>query len=209
MKKNIILIALLLCNSLWSQIKLYDRSIDSIITNTISPNIKFNIDRKKSYVKFEDIDENSNIKSKDIEISLSDEDRINDFIKNNNDYVYRVFFDYKFSFDGVVFYECIFRDNVNNHEDGFIKSIVNDINTICLKFIKKKYILPQQAIDIAMKKGFDTITYQSFDYRYRIVRNHRIKTIDKIVWVLKGESSKKYKTIVINPKNGKILAVYL
>jgi len=207
MKKNIILIALILCNSLWSQIKLYDSSIDSIITNTISHNIKFNVDKENSYIIFSDVDEDKR-ESSDIKFALLDNEKINDFVKNNKDYCYRLFLNYKFSFDGVVFYERIFINNVNSQQDSDIKFTVNYINTISLKFIKKKYITPQVATEIALQKGFDKITYQSINEYYRTKKGKKGTSIVKTSWVFKGESNNRDRVLVINPRNGKIVKDY-
>lgn len=209
MEKKVIIFAFILFSYFFqSQIKQYDEAIDSIILKNSNKCFNFYLDKKNSYVNFEELTKDEGYVPTKIKISLSDNNRFNEIINGKIEYGYFIVYNYKFTIDESIFYTSFFRYNNTSLDDTlFIKKQVDYINSICSKFREGKFISPEKAESIAKQRGMSKIIYQSIDNHYYRTKKHTLKNIKKDVWVFK-EENKKTRTLILNAKNGNLLADY-
>lgn len=208
MKKYIILTLILFSYFFQSQIKLHDKSIDSIIVTNSSKCFDFHFDKKASRVMFSEVTKEEGVVPTKLDVSADDNDGFNKIMKSKEEYVYSVIYNYKFTIDGSIFYDASFRYETSQYDKLSINTKIDYINSVCLKIKKGKFISPKKAENIVMQKGMNIIDYQSIDDFYYSTRENGIKSIKKNVWIFKEKIKQQTRTLVLSAKNGKILADY-
>lgn len=205
MKSAMIFIVVLFSNLLNSQIKLNNNVIDSIIIKNNCKCFDFHFDKESSQIIFSEATKDEGIVPTKLSVLAGDINGFNTIMNDNKkDYRYSVIYNYKFTIDGYLFYTSNFRYGISKYDIEILKTIIENINSTCLKIRQGKFISPKEAENIAKKNGFSNITYQSIADQYFGVENHYKKTIKKNVWIFK-EENQKTRTLVVNAKNGKIL----
>lgn len=207
-KISIIFTFILFSCFLQSQIKLDNNAIDSIIVENRSKCFDFHLDKKNSYVSFEELTKDESSVPAKLKVSLSDVSNLNKILNSSMEYDYLVVYDYKFTINGSVFYDTFFRYGTSQYDTSLIKIEVDNANSICSKIKKGKFISPQEAERIAKQKGFKNVDFQSIDDHYFGLKQGFIKSIVKDVWIFKEEKNERIKTLVINARNGKVLTDY-
>lgn len=205
MKNVTIFIVVLFSNLLNSQIKLNDKVIDSIIAKNSCQCFDFYFDKELSHITISESTKDEGIVPTKLSLLAGDINGLDTIMNSKKDYRYIVIYNYKFTIDNYVFYTSNFRYETSKHDIEIIRTIIENINSICLKIKQGKFIPPKEAENIAKKNGFNNITYQSIADQYFGVKNHYKKTIKKYVWIFK-EENQKTRTLVVNAKNGKILS---
>lgn len=206
--KIIISIFFLICGIFNSQIKLNNKSLDSIIIKNSCQCFDFYLDKEKSYINFYELIKGEGFVPTKLKVSLSDESNFNKIMDSSVEYDYLVVYNYKFTINGFVFYENSFRYGTSQYDNSLTKVKIDDANSICLKLKKGKFIPPQDAERIAKQNGLENINFQSIDDHYFGLKQGFIKSIEKDVWIFKEEKKEKVRTFVINARNGKVLSDY-
>jgi hypothetical protein len=209
MEKKIIIITLIIFSNLvYSQIKLADKSIDSIVAKNSCQCYDFHFDKRNSHVIFSEITADEGVIPTKVKILADDNDGFNIIMNGDKEYVYFVIYDYKFTINGLIFYDLSFRYDDPKKSLQIIKFHIENANIICSKIKKGKLISPQKAEGIAKQNGFENISFQSIDDHYYGGKKLFLRSIEKNVWIFKEEKNNKIRTLILNAKNGKILEEY-
>ncbi len=208
MKKYILFTLSLFSYFFQSQIKLQDKSIDSIIIKKSCQCFDFKLDKTISSVTFEEISKDETVTLNKIKVFLFENDKINRMINSKIEYGYFIIYNYKFTIDGSIFYDVSFRYETSKYDKSSINTKIDYINSVCQKIKKGKFISPKKAENIAMQKGMNIIDYQSIDDFYYGTKKNGVKSIKKNVWIFKEKIKQQTRTLVLSAKNGKILADY-
>ncbi|MFN3771744.1 hypothetical protein [Cloacibacterium normanense] len=208
MRNVLILSGILFSVLLNSQIKLNNNSIDSIITKYGCNCFDFYFDEKASNVIFSEVTKEEGIIPTKLSVSADDTKQLNEIIQSKKEYAYLVTHNYKFTFNGLVFYTANFRYDMSQYDNSIIKTQIENIKSICLNLKKRKFISPQKAESIARDKGLYNIFFQSIDNHYYGLNNGFIKSVEKDVWIFKEKDNNKTRVVIINAKNGKLLEDY-
>ena len=209
MKKYIIFILILFNFFLQAQIKLNDKSIDSIIIKNSCKCFDFHFNKGNTEIVFSEITKDEGIIPTKLSVLADDKNGFNIIMKGEKEYVYSVIYKYDFIINGSVFYNAFFRYNNSQNDIEIIKTIINNINAACLKIKKRKFISPQKAENIVRQKGFGNTFYQIIESQYSKPKIHYFKTITKDVWIFKEQKGDRMRTIVLNARNGKVLSDYI
>ncbi|WP_263602857.1 hypothetical protein [Chryseobacterium sp. PET-29] len=206
-KKHIIFTLILFSYFFQSQIKLNDKAIESVIVENSNKCFNFYLDEKNTYINFGELTKDEGFVPTKLKFSLSDTSNFNKIMNSDKKYDYLIIYKYKFTINGLVFYNTFFR-YTSQYDKSSIKLQVDNINLICAKIKKGKFISPQIAENIARKNGFENIDFQSIENQYYKTKSNHIQSVNKDVWIFKEEKNKRVRTLVINAKNGKILTDY-
>jgi len=208
MKKNIILLFILCSYFLQAQVKLNNKSIDSIIIENSCKCFDFIFNKENSKVVFSEVTKDEGIVPTKLSVVANDSDGFNLIMNGEKEYVYFVIYNYNFIINGSVFNSAFFRYDKSLNDIEIIKTVINNINSTCSKIKKGKFISPKRAESIVKQKGFENIFYQSIESHFSKPELHHFKSVTKDVWIFREQRGDRVRTMVLNARNGKVLSDY-